>query len=180
MPDIRFAEITERKQIEELCSQDKAVKDFKFNWTRWGHWLAGNYPIALISSDMVYGFHAAVFNKRNGYVNSYYQYVHTMLRGKGYGAAMVDFLLFNAQSKNCVRLKFQTPINSSGQAFWMGFGLKPFGRTDSHIYFDIDISGVYDVFGLSQLKPHRFAWKNFPLTSQRTYTQKGIRLIEGD
>src|SRR5688572_4495698 len=120
MSNVRFADPSERKMVETMAASDKAVRDFTFSWTRWGHWDEGNYPIVAEENGELAGFHAAVFNKRNGYVNSYFQYTRPEFRGIGLGAAMVAFILFNAAKRGCTRLKFQTPVNSQGQAFWQG------------------------------------------------------------
>ena len=177
MPNVRFAELSERPQVEALSAMDKAVRDFKFNWTRWGHWDEGNFPIIAEEDGQVVGFHAAVFNKRNGYVNSYFQFTHPSHRGIGLGAAMVGFILHNAPLRNCVRLKFQTPIDSPGQSFWQGFGLLPFGRSKTHLFFDVEISGVNDLYALTQLRASKYAWEGIPNASKKRYQSAGLTLF---
>lgn len=177
MIDVRFATLEERAQVEALSQLDKSIKDFKFNWQRWQHWHKGNYPIVVTDDQIVIGFHAATFNKRNEYVNSYYQFTSLEYRGKGYGAAMVDFLLFTATKRGQTRLKMQTPKGSDGQKFWMGFGLQPFGYNRDHLFFDVDIDGSSEVFDLIELSPLKYSWRHIPESSQRNYQLGGVKLF---
>ena len=147
------ATLDDQDRVEKLSQSDKAVKEFKYLWRRYGNW--GNersYPIIAVSDedDLLVGFHAAAFGRF--YVNSYYQLVAPEVRGTGLGGRMVGFLLSEAQRLGCVRLKFKVPHDSEGQRFWEGFGLQPFGKDARHYLYDYSLEGVTKPSDLARAK----------------------------
>jgi hypothetical protein len=76
------------------------------------------------------------------YVNSYYQFVEETYRGKGVGGYMFDFLIKLAVKKGLTRWKTACMINSDGDKFYKGFGLKPVAKDVSFNFYDASIEGM--------------------------------------
>lgn len=167
---VRRASLAEQDAVEALASTDKATKEFAYLWRRFGNWTDRSMPIVAVEAQAVVGFHAAAFGRV--YVNSYYQITAPAVRGRGVGGAMVAFLLTEAQRLSCTRLKFKVPHASAGQAFWEGFGLRPFGRDPKHLLYDIALGGV--------TTPSHLATADHALPDEavRRYIAGGVELLD--
>lgn len=175
---VRFCIDEERPSVEALSQMDRAVKEFKYTWHRWGNWGRHN-PIVVVevTQNIMVGFHAAAFGRRSGYVNSYYQFVAPQYQGHGLGAQMVTFILQQASALGCTRLKFKVPKASAGREFWEGFALRPFGEDKQHALFDVSILAITKVEELMTSASALCDPALIPEASLKKYTARGVTLL---
>jgi len=175
---VRLSIDEERPSVEALSQMDRSVKEFKFTWHRWGNWGRHN-PIVVVETtqNMMVGFHAAAFGRRSGYVNSYYQFVAQQYQGHGLGAQMVAFILQQAPTQGCLRMKFKVPKVSAGRVFWEGFNLRPFAEDSHHVLFDVKIEGITSVEELMERASTICSFNQIPEASLKKYTAKGVTFL---
>ena len=188
--DVRFANISQKKEAEEFSKRFKAISDFRYTWNRWKNWQNGKMPIVAVdleADSRIIGLHAATFSTRTMYTNSYYQAVDPEYQGLRIGGSMVDYLISYGFStskekarqtgKTMYRLKMKTPEGSPGHAFWSGFGLKPFGIKDGVLLWDEDISYVASVTGLIEWMKMRHAHNPIPRKVLVKHIENGVVLL---
>jgi GNAT superfamily N-acetyltransferase len=140
---VRFMLDRERDAVIELSERFHQTHEMSRIWTRWGSWEMSP-PVVAADGDRVIGFHTVTYGKRNGYVNSYYQGVAVDYQGKGIAGDMVRVVLIEAIRLRMRRLKFRANKGSPGDAFWQGFGARPFAEQHEQHIFDVDIGGLED------------------------------------
>jgi len=127
--------------------------------------------VAVTGTELI-GFHAATYTPR--YINSYYQMVALTARGRGVAGAMLDQVLLIGVAHGSQRLKFKLKFDSDGRAFWEGFGLRPFGKDDVHLLYDVSISGVRCAADLTASSIE------LPQTVAAGYQRRGVQLLYED
>lgn len=139
----RFMMPHERDTLLSWRKLDKEVDEFVYCWTLWKNWERFP-PIVIRMGRNLVGYHGVTFSEARGaslsYANSASQFVLPDYRGRKLAGAMVNFLLRQAHTKGCTRLRFRTPLEGPGYDTWRGFGVLPFATGKGNFWFDLTLN----------------------------------------
>lgn len=119
-------------------------------WTRWEAWDV-NPPIVAIEHGDVVGVHAAMFGKRNGYMNTYYLAVVPTHHRRGICGTMLGVGLVEAIRQGQTRLKMRAEEGLPGEFFWRKLGVVPLAIQRGDLIFDVDISELHRLNAVRKL-----------------------------
>lgn len=177
---ISYCDISMKKEIEILSRISPHTKDFAYCWGMWGHWKAGNFPIVAIHNRKIVGFNAPGYGLGVSYVDCYFQAVLPEYRGQGIAGGMLEFMFGKANELGIRRFRLRTDIiNTDATIFWKGFGIRPFAKTDTKLFWDEDTRKVKDGKSLAVWMTKRKLHEPIPDRSMKRYKKvEGIKFLK--